>query len=122
MGFGLPEAGAAPEVALLGHGDVSPHPCPIPAQVNQTLLGNPGLRVFGKVLDGFNEVLSRFVPNLSVWFDFSLCRISHHCKGAETRNCLNTKLGFFLQKQLLTWDLLTISIVTSPQHEINSSV
>lgn len=93
--FGVLEPGPAPEVALLRHGDLSPHPYPILILLNQTLMGNPGMRVFGKLLDGFNEVLSRSVPNLSVRFDFSLCRISHHCKGAETRNCFNTKLFFF---------------------------
>lgn len=95
LGFGILELGPAPEVALLGRGDVSPHPFPIPVLLNQTLMGNPGQRVFGKVLDGFNEILSRSVPNLSVWFDFSLCRISRHCKGVETRNRFNTKLVFF---------------------------
>lgn len=41
--FGVLEPGPA-----LGHGDVSPHPCPIPVLLNQTLLGTQARGCLGR--------------------------------------------------------------------------
>lgn len=72
--------------------------------------------MLGKVLDQFNEVFSRFVPNRSVWFEFYITAKEQEQEIVSIQNL------FFLKKQLSTWDHLRISIVISPKHEINSSV